>query len=332
MRAAFQPLLDAGATAAHVAHVERLWLQGRDIVREASRRGLTFPRSAAAALEAVSRELERIATVHSEHPAADGSVRLLLRLDRGGSAECVLLPGATLCLSTQIGCAVGCGFCMTGRGGLERQLTTEEILAQLVLARRRRPIRRVVLMGMGEPGHNLGAVLPAIEALGRAGAVGHKEIVFSTVGAPEWFERLAAGTVKPALALSLHTTDRALRERLLPRAPRHDPAALFAAATDYSVASAHPLQLQWTLLAGINDGDEELDRLIALVGERRVVVNFIPWNPIEGGEFRSTAPARAHEMTRRLHRAGIVAKLRRSAAPEVDGACGQLRSRLVAPV
>ena len=126
--------------------------------------------------------------------------------DSGQTVESVLLPRDGVCVSTQVGCAVGCVFCMTGRDGLLRQLGSAEIVAHVFLARARRPIRRVVFMGMGEPAHNLDNVLDAIELLGTAGAIGHKNLVFSTVGDRRVFERLPQCDVKPALALSLHTT------------------------------------------------------------------------------------------------------------------------------
>ena len=176
--------------------------------------------------------LAGLARLRSEHPGQDGSARLLVELADGQTVESVLLaPGriAGLCVSTQVGCAVGCVFCMTGQGGLLRQLGSAEIVAQVALARTRRAVNKVVFMGMGEPAHNLDAVLEAIDLLGTVGNIGHKNLVFSTVGDARVFERLPLGRVKPALALSLHTTDAALRARLLPRAPRIDPAGWLSA-------------------------------------------------------------------------------------------------------
>ncbi|MBN4836302.1 radical SAM protein, partial [Enterobacter hormaechei] len=120
--------------------------------------------------------------------------------------ESVLLPRDGLCVSSQVGCAVGCVFCMTGKDGLLRQIGSAEIVAQVALARTRRAVKKVVFMGMGEPSHNLDNVLEAIELLGTLGNIGHKNLVFSTVGDPRVFERLLQGRVKPALALSLHSS------------------------------------------------------------------------------------------------------------------------------
>src|SRR6185295_5491837 len=163
----------------------------------------------------------------------------------GQTVESVLLPRDGVCVSTQVGCAVGCLFCMTGRDGLLRQVGSAEIVAQVALARARRPVRKVVFMGMGEPAHNLDNVLEAIDLLGTAGGIGHKSLVFSTVGDLRAFERLPQGRVKPALALSLHSTHAALRERLLPRAPRIAPDELVEHAEGYARASGYPLQVQW---------------------------------------------------------------------------------------
>ena len=141
-----------------------------------------LPQALRDALPALSDELAGLARLRSEHPAEDGSARLLVELADGQTVESVLLPRDGLCVSTQVGCAVGCLFCMTGRDGLQRQLGSAEIVAQVALARRLRPVRKVVFMGMGEPAHNLDNVLEAIELLGTAGGIGHKNLVFSTVG------------------------------------------------------------------------------------------------------------------------------------------------------
>src|SRR5690606_18694098 len=136
----------------------------------------------------------------------------------------------------------GCVFCMTGQGGLARQLGSAEIVAQVALARRQRPVRKVVFMGMGEPAHNLDNVLDAIDLLGTLGNLGHKNIVFSTVGDARVFERLPLGRVRPALALSLHTTRDELRARLLPRAPRLAVAELVERGERYARSTGYPIQ------------------------------------------------------------------------------------------
>jgi 23S rRNA (adenine2503-C2)-methyltransferase len=320
-------LAELGAKPVHARRILRAWMAGEDLPRSSRGREAPFSRSVLAGLDELERDLAAIAVPVTEHASEDGSSRMLLRLADGATVETVLLPREGLCVSTQVGCAVGCTFCWTGREGLVRNLTSAEIVAQVALARRRRPVKRVVLMGMGEPAHNLAEVLEALSSLGAEGRLGHKHMVFSTVGDRRAFERLPANDVKPALAISLHTTDARKREELLPRAPRIPPEELVELAEAYARRTTWPIQYQWTLLAGVNDGDEELERLAALLQGRYGVVNFIPYNAVEGLAWRRTGVERAREMARFLHRRGVLAKIRRSAGQDVEGACGQLRAR-----
>ncbi len=137
-------------------------------------------------------------------------------------------------------------------------------------------------MGMGEPAHNLDNVLEAIELLGTAGGIGHKSLVFSTVGDLPCVRALPLGTVKPALALSLHSTKPELRAALLPRAPRIDPCEMVALGERYARATGYPIQYQWTLLEGINDGDDELDAIVTLLAGKYAMMNMIPYNDVDG--------------------------------------------------
>ena len=250
------------------------------------------------ALPGIVTELASIARLRSLHPGEDGSARLLVELADGQTAESVLLPRDAVCVSTQVGCAVGCVFCMTGREGLKRHLGSAEIVAQVALARSLRPVRKVQFMGIGEPAHNLDNALEAIDLLGTQGGIGHKNLVFSTVGDLRVFERLPGEKVKPALALSLHSTRAALRAELLPRAPRIDPVELVELGERYARATGYPIQYQWTLLEGINDGDDELERIAELLAGKYAVMNFIPWNAVTGLDFRRPSWERATTMAR----------------------------------
>lgn len=327
-----QRLRAAGAGPSHAQRVLRLWAQA--LPQDSGKRRIAdfLPAPLLAALPSIEDELRSIARICSVHPGADGSERLLVDLADGQTVESVLLPREGLCISSQVGCAVGCQFCMTGRDGLLRQLGSAEMVAQVALARARRPVRKVVFMGMGEPAHNLDNVMEAIELLGTAGGIGHKNLVFSTVGDPRVFERLPRGPVKPALALSLHTTRDALRRELLPRAPRLTPEELVAAGEHYARATGYPIQYQWTLLEGVNDGEEELEGIVRLLAGKYGVLNMIPFNSVEGTGFRRPSWERAAEIARTLHRRGILTKLRQSAGQDVDAGCGQLRARAVTPV
>ena len=322
-------LQSLGAGPQHASRFLRAWLHRRPLRAGRALPEHHFPRRLLEAEPALRRALEALVEPVSEHPSPeDGSTRLLLKLSDERTVESVILPRQGVCVSTQIGCAVGCRFCMTGRDGLIRQLGSAEIVAQVVLARGLAPVRKVVFMGMGEPAHNLEAVLEAIELLGREGGLAHKQLVFSTVGDPRAFTALRQAPVKPALALSLHTTREALRRELLPKAPAMTPQALIEAAAGYAEATGYPLQVQWTLLEGVNDDDEEIEGIERLLRGRHAMLNLIPFNSVEGSGFRRPSWERAADMARRLNRVGIYTRLRRSAGQDVDGGCGQLRSRL----
>ena len=324
-----ETLRAAGAGPVHERHLMQQWLQARAL--DAPYRGDPnfLPRRVREALPAIEHRLGALACVRERAPG-EGAERLLVGLADGQTVESVLLPRGGLCVSSQIGCAVGCTFCTTGRDGLLRQLGSAEIVAQVALARRLRAVRKVVFMGMGEPAHNLDAVLDAIALLGTDGGIAREQLVFSTVGDRRAFERLPQAPVRPSLALSLHTTRADLRERLLPRAPRIAPDELVELADTAARASGFPLLVQWTLLDGVNDGDDEVEALAALLAGRRAILNAIPWNAVEGSDFARPPLERAVAFVRGLRARGTMATLRWSAAQEVDGGCGQLRARRAA--
>ncbi|MDI3510764.1 MAG: rRNA (adenine2503-C2)-methyltransferase [Betaproteobacteria bacterium] len=326
-----QRLRALGANPRHEQRVLRLWSQA--LPQTAGKRQVEhfLPAPLVAELPAITDELAALAWLESEHPGEDGSARLLVRLGDRQLVESVLLPRDGLCVSTQVGCAVGCTFCMTGTTGLIRQVGSAEIVAQVALARTKRPVKKVVFMGMGEPAHNLDNVMEAIELLGTAGNIGHKNLVFSTVGDPRVFETLPRGPVKPALALSLHTTRAELREQLLPRAPRLTPEELVEAGETYARATGYPIQYQWTLLDGVNDSDDEIEGIVRLLSGKYAILNMIPFNTVEGMPYVRPSWEKAADIARRLHRRGILTKLRQSAGQDVDGGCGQLRARAQKP-
>jgi len=316
-----------GARPLHEERLLRQWARAEPLAAGRPRAQDFLPRALLTALPALDAELRALAVLRGDRTGADGARRLWIGLEDGASVEAVLLPRGGLCVSSQVGCAVGCVFCCTGLGGLERQLGSAEIVAQVALARTLRAVTKVVFMGMGEPAHNLDAVLDAIDLLGTAGGIGHKELVFSTVGDRRAFERLPRGRVKPALALSLHSTDAALRARLLPRAPAIAPDELVALGDAYARATGYPLQVQWTLLEGVNDHDGEIEGLVRLLAGKRAVLNLIPYNAVAGLPWARPAIERSLAMATGLQRRGVLTKLRRSAGQDVDAGCGQLRAR-----
>ena len=326
-----QRLRSHGALPAHEYRVLRLWANALSQASGKRKPEDFLPQTVRAMLPALVDDLAALARLRSEHPAEDGSSRLLVELNDGQAVESVLLPRGGLCVSTQLGCAVGCVFCMTGREGLLRQLGSAEIVAQVALARTLRPVKKVVFMGMGEPAHNLDNVIEAIELLGTAGGIGHKNLVFSTVGDLRVFEQLPRMGVKPALALSLHSTRPELRALLMPRAPRIAPAELVELGERYARATGYPIQYQWTLLDGINDTDEEVDGIARLLRGKYALLNMIPYNTVDGLDFKRPSRERAEAIARTLHARGVLTKLRQSAGQAVEGGCGQLRARERAP-
>ncbi len=324
-----QRLRDLGAKPCHEDRLLRGWSQVASYDRKHSPADNFFPAAIRNELPAIEAELNGLANLRSEHPAGGGVARLLVELADGQMVESVLLPRGGLCISTQVGCAVGCVFCMSGRGGLIRQLGSAEIVAQVVLARRRRAVSKVVFMGMGEPAHNLDNVLEAIDLLGLQGNIGHKNLVLSTVGDLRVFERLPQESVKPALALSLHTTDAQLRARLLPNAPHIAVEELVERCEIYARATSYPVQYQWTLIEDVNDSDAEMERIAQLLAGKYAVMNFIPFNEVDGLSYRRPSSERTAAMVKTLHAHGILARIRDSAGQEIEGACGQLRARAV---
>lgn len=329
-------IADLGARPVHREVLLRAWLKGvpLDTGRRHQPTEDFLPKSVRAGIPQLTATLDALASVRSEHPGSDGSSRLLVDIPDGQMVETVLLPREGVCVSSQVGCAVACRFCMTGKSGLLRQVSSLEMVAQVVLARRRRPVKKVVFMGMGEPAHNLDNVLEAIDVLGRYGGIGHKNLVLSTVGDPRVFERLPTLAVKPALALSLHTTKPELREYLLPKAPRLTPVDLIEQGEIYARLVGYPIQVQWTLLKGVNDGQDEVNALVSLLKGKYAVLNLIPFNAAEaegltGENWHRPAYERIVDMVRELNHRGVLSRVRNSAGQDVAGGCGQLRARTI---
>jgi 23S rRNA (adenine2503-C2)-methyltransferase len=256
----------------------------------------------------------------------DSAERLVIRLADGEHIEAVVMPDDSVCVSTQVGCAVGCRFCASGLAGLTRNLSAHEILEQVVHARRRRPeLDRVVFMGIGEPTHNLDAVVRAATVLADDGGVPPRRQTLSTVGSSRGLQRLAVGRVRPSLALSLHSADDDQRGELLPRAPREPVTSLVAAAEEYGRVSGRPVQYAWALLAGVNDTEADVDALVALLDGVTGYLNVIPYNPVTGLGFVRPRTDRVLGFVRALRRRGVLATVRWSVGAEAEAACGQLR-------
>lgn len=222
---------------------------------------------------------------------------------------------------------------MTGRSGLRRQLGSAEIVAQVAAARCMNPaLRKVDFMGMGEPAHNLKSVLEAVQFLAAYGDFGHKALMISTSGDSRLFQALMAlpaCEAKPALAISLHSTFDEKRRMLMPKASRIAAAELVALSEAYARASRNPVQFEWVLIHGVNDGDDEAERIGRLLAGRSAMLNVIPVNPVDGTGFMRPGKEACLRFVRKVREAGIVATIRMSAAQDVSGGCGQLRSRVL---
>lgn len=280
--------------------------------------------------------------------AADGTTKLLLRLGDGRTVESVLMPDfradrAAGCLSSQVGCAMGCDFCATTKTGFERNLTAGEIVEQFLALRRAahaagRRLQTVVFMGMGEPLLNLDAVLAAARRLAdnSLGALGWRQITLSTVGIVPGIDALTATGLNLNLALSLHAPDDATRARLLPAGKRFPLADILAAADRFQARRGRPVTIQYCLLAGVNDSPEHARRLAGLIGPRRMHINLLRYNPtglsLRGVAYGASSGEAAEAFAEVLRARRLVAHFRRPRGPDIDAACGQLRRRTASPV
>ncbi len=267
--------------------------------------------------------------------AADGSEKLLLELHDAQRIECVLLRDdkqhCTVCISTQVGCAMGCAFCATGIDGLARNLTAGEIVEQMLqLQRRLEPAERlshVVVMGMGEPLLNLDALLPALaRAADRDGlGIGARRITISTVGLPEGIRRLARENCQYHLAVSLHAADDSLRNEIVPANRGFGIAAILAAADEYFEQTGRRVTYEYVLLSGVNDQLDHARRLADLLRSRPALVNLIPYNPVAGLPYRAPRSAATARFVELLECGGLTVVVRHRKGERIDAACGQLR-------
>ncbi len=276
-------------------------------------------------------------TLHSRHDSSlDGATKLIFRTQQDLLLETVILRAAsgrtTLCVSTQVGCAARCDFCATGRMGIARNLTAAEILDQLIqanllLVAEKRSVRNVVFMGMGEPFHNEEQLHAAIEVLcdPRAGEFSPRRIVISTVGIPEAMVRAARRWPQIHLALSLHSARPEIRRRLMPISERHDLASLRAALVEVAGIQQQVIMIEYLLLAGVTDTDEDLQLLAEYLGDLPVHINLIPFNPIDAApHLAASAPQRQAEFSAALKAAGFAVTTRYSLGGDIAAACGQL--------
>ena len=291
--------------------------------------------------------------VLAEQCSADGTVKWLFDVGDGNAVETVFIPEddrGTLCVSSQAGCAVGCRFCSTGHQGFSRNLSTAEIVAQLWWAehrlRERRPagageraIDNVVMMGMGEPLQNFGALVPALRVMldDHGYGLSRRRVTVSTSGVVPMIDRLRE-SCPVALAVSLHAPDNALRDHLVPLNRKYPLAELMAACERYLEAAPRDfITFEYCMLDGVNDSDEQARQLVDLVRGRGAEagppvpckLNLIPFNPFPASGLRRSPRERVAAFARVLQDAGIVTTVRRTRGDDIDAACGQLAGEVL---
>jgi 23S rRNA (adenine2503-C2)-methyltransferase len=271
--------------------------------------------------------------------ADDGTEKLLLELSDRERIECVLLRDdrhhRTACISTQVGCGMGCAFCASGLGGLVRNLTTGEILEQLLHLDRLLPpgerLSHIVVMGMGEPLANLDRLLPALASAtdSQGLGIGARRVTISTVGLPAGIARLADASVQYHLAISLHAPDDALRNQLVPANRAVGIRALLEAADGYFQKTGRRITYEYVLIEGVNAEPRHARALAALLRGRKALVNLIPLNPVPELPYRPPPWNQIERFVQLLQAGGVNVHVRYRKGDQIEAACGQLRRRTV---
>ena len=272
--------------------------------------------------------------IAKSHKAEDGTEKLLLEMADGHRIECVLLRDEerrTICISTQVGCAMGCVFCASGIGGVERNLTTGEIVEQMLrlqqLLPERERLSHIVVMGMGEPLANVDRLLPALELASEKKGLGisPRRITISTVGLPPAIDKLTDKGSKYHLAVSLHAPNDELRTQLVPVNKSIGIQPILASADRYFEASGRRLTFEYVLLGGVNDQPEHARQLSQLMKGRPAMLNVIPYNPVDGLPYSTPSRAALKEFREILESRGINVMVRQRKGDKINAACGQLR-------
>jgi len=269
--------------------------------------------------------------------ATDGTDKLLLECRDGRRIETVLMreeDRRTVCVSSQVGCGMGCVFCASGLKGVERNLTVGEITEELLHARDLLPeherLTNIVVMGMGESLANLENLIAALDRVCSPSGLGlsQRAVTISTVGLPEKIKRLAALDRRYHLAVSLHAPTEELRDQLVPINHKVGLRAVMEAADHYFAVTGRQVTFEYVLLGGINDRDRDARDLVALLAGRKAHVNLIPYNPVAGLPYERPAPRDLDRFVRRCRQGGLSVSVRKTKGKRIDAACGQLRRRV----
>lgn len=278
--------------------------------------------------------------VEQRSASEDGTEKLLYRLTDGNAVEGVLIPGPggrlTLCVSTQVGCASGCRFCLTGSGGLVRNLTTAEVVNQVFAAHTiigDKTISNIVLMGTGEPLANYEAVKSFVEiATDRNGmAFSPRKVTISTCGLAPMIEKLADDNVDVSLAVSLNATTDEVRDRIMPVNKTYPIARLMEAVRYYCDKTGRTATIEYVLFKGMNDSSDDTKRLMELLTDLPCMINVLLFNPFPGCSYERPDEQRAFVMRDMLVTNGFVTVVRNSRGRDINAACGQLRAAKTKP-
>jgi 23S rRNA (adenine2503-C2)-methyltransferase len=269
--------------------------------------------------------------IHYRSVAPDKTRKYLLRLADGLIIETVGIPTAkrlTVCVSSQVGCPMDCDFCATGKGGFTRNLKAHEIIDQVLTVQEdfEQRVSNVVFMGMGEPMANINEVVAAVKSLNQDVGIGARMITVSTVGIPGKIQQLAQHKLQIVLAVSLHASNQALREQLIPSAKKYSLDNLLDECRDYVDVTSRRVTFEYILLAGVNDLAENARELAQLLKGFQTHVNLIPYNPISEVDYQRPNKNRIREFANILEAAKIAVSVRYSRGLEADAACGQLRA------
>ncbi|CAN1798202.1 Probable dual-specificity RNA methyltransferase RlmN [Linum perenne] len=271
--------------------------------------------------------------------AADGTIKLLIKLEDNRLVETVGIPVTddkgsmrlTACVSSQVGCPLRCSFCATGKGGYSRNLQTHEIVEQVLAIEEifKHRVTNVVFMGMGEPMLNLKAVLGAHRCLNKDVEIGQRMITISTVGVPNTIKKLSTHKLQSTLAFSIHAPNQKLRETIVPSAKSYPLDAIMKDIRDYFLQTSRRVSFEYALLAGVNDNTEHAIELAELLNKwgRNYHVNLIPFNPIEGSEYKRPTNRGVQNFASTLQARKITVSIRKSRGMDASAACGQLRNQ-----
>jgi 23S rRNA (adenine2503-C2)-methyltransferase len=271
------------------------------------------------------------AIVHHRSIASDKTIKYLLQLSDGQIIETVGIPTKkrlTVCVSSQVGCPMACDFCATGKGGFVRNLAPHEIVDQVLTVQKDfgRRVSHIVFMGMGEPLLNTENVLAAVRCINEDMEIGQRHFTISTVGVQNRIGKLAQYKGQFTLAVSLHASNQALREKLIPSAKHYSLDRLIADCREYVKITGRRLSVEYILLAGLNDRPEHAIELAKLLRGFQCHVNLIPYNPIQEVDYQRPSPQEIQDFVDGLEQRHIAVSVRYSRGLEADAACGQLRA------